>query len=65
LSLFNKFGSSIKGVRTAGIGPHIGEGDLLASALLEKKSVLRIEQENTEGAMEQTSVDVFHKMAFL
>lgn len=49
-------------MRTASIGPHVGEGDLFTGTLLEKQTVLRIEQEDTEGSMQETLVDIFHKM---
>jgi len=47
-------------MRAACICPHIWESDLLGRALLEKKTVLGVEEEDGEGAVEQSSVDVFH-----
>jgi hypothetical protein len=38
-------------VRAACVGPHIGEGDLLGSALLKEQLVLVVEQEDGEGTV--------------
>lgn len=61
-------GTSLAGdtqrVRAAGVGPHIGEGDLLGSALLEEELVLVVEEEDGECAVEETLVDVGHEMAW-
>ncbi len=48
----------------AGVGPHIWESYLLGSTLLEEKSVLGVEKEDRECAVEETFVDVGHQMAF-
>lgn len=50
-------------MRAASVCPHVGERDLFAGTLLKKKTVLRIEQEDAEGSMQETLVDVFHQMA--
>jgi len=47
------------------VGPHIRKGNLLRGALLEEKSVFRIEEEDGKGAVQQTLVDVLHQMANL
>jgi hypothetical protein len=52
-----------QGVGAAGIGPHIGEGDLLSGALLEQKAVLRVKEENGKGTVKETLVNVGHQMA--
>lgn len=63
-----KFRSSFAGntqwVGAAGVGPHVREGNFLAGALLEQKAFAGIEQEDREGAMEKTFVNVRHKMAY-
>lgn len=41
------------------------EGDLLRGSLLEKQSILRIEEKDGEGAVQQSFVDVLHEMADL
>lgn len=56
-------GRDVQGVRTAGVGPQIGEGDLLSSALLEKKFVLVVEEEDGKGTVKKTLIDVGHEMA--
>lgn len=50
-------------VRAAGVGPHVGEGDLLRGALLQEELVLVVEEEDGEGAVEEAFVDVGHEMA--
>lgn len=50
-------------VRAAGVGPHVGESDLLGGALLEKELVLVVEEEDGEGTVKETLVDVGHEMA--
>lgn len=52
-----------QGVGAAGVGPHVGEGDLLAGALLEEELVLVVEEEDREGSVEETLVDVGHEVA--
>lgn len=52
-------------VRAAGVGPLIGEGNLLGSALLEEKAVVGVEEEDGKGAVEESSADVVHYMASL
>ena len=52
-----------KGVRAAGVGPHVGERDLLRSALLEKQLVLIVEEEDGEGAVQETLFNVGHQVA--
>ena len=53
----------VKRVGAAGVGPHVGEGDLLGSALLKEKLVLVVEEEDGEGTVKETLVDVGHEMA--
>lgn len=50
-------------MRAAGIRPHVWEGDLLRSTLLKKESVLRVEKEDGECAVEEALVDVGHQVA--
>ena len=52
-----------EGVRAAGIGPHVREGDLLRRTLLQKKPILVIKEEDGEGSVEKALVDVGHQMA--
>lgn len=52
-----------KGVRTASVGPHIRESDLLGSTLLQKEAVLGVEEENGEGTVQETFVNVGHQVA--
>lgn len=48
---------------TAGVGPHIGKGDLLSGTLLEEQTLLRVEEEDRERSVQETLVDIRHKMA--
>lgn len=58
------FGEVIEGVRAAGVGPHIREGDLLRCALLEEElAVGGAEDKAREGTMEKTLVNVLHQVA--
>ena len=50
-------------VRAASVRPHVREGDLFGGALLQKQALVGIEEENGEGAVEETAVDVGHQMA--
>lgn len=50
-------------VGTAGVGPHVGEGNLLGGALLQKQTLVGVEQENGKGTVEETLVDVGHQVA--
>lgn len=47
----------------AGVGPHVGEGDLLGGALLKEQFVLIVEEEDGKGTVEEALVDVGHEMA--
>jgi hypothetical protein len=58
-------GRDMKRVRAASVGPHIGEGNLLGSALLEEKFVFVVKEENGEGTVKEALVDVGHEMADL
>ena len=58
-----RLGGHTEGVRAAGVGPHIGEGDLFRGALLEQQLVLVVEEEDGEGSVEEALVDVCHEMA--
>lgn len=51
-----------QGMGAAGIRPQVGEGDFFRRALLEKKSLFRIEEEYGEGTVEEAFVDVGHEM---
>ena len=50
-------------MRAASVCPHVGESDLLGCALLQEQSVLGVEKEDREGAVQQSLIDVFHQMA--
>jgi len=41
-------------VAAAGVGPDFGEGYLARGSLLQEQLFLRVEEENTEGAVEHT-----------
>jgi hypothetical protein len=56
-------GRDVERVRAASVGPHIGEGDLLGSALLEEELVLIVEEEDRKGTVKETLVNVGHEMA--
>lgn len=58
-----RLGGHAEGVRAAGVGPHVGEGDLFRGALLEEQLVLVVEEEDGEGSVEEALVDVGHEMA--
>jgi hypothetical protein len=61
-----RLGRMRQGMRTARVRPHVGEGDLLAGALLQQQFVrLGMEEEDAEGAVEETVVDVGHEVAGL
>jgi len=53
-----------KRVRAAGVGPHVGEGDLLAGALLQKEALVGVEQKNGEGTVQETLFNVGHQVAW-
>lgn len=50
-------------MRAASVCPHVRECDLLGGALLEEESVLGVEEENGESAVEESLVDVLHQVA--
>lgn len=52
-----------QGVRAASIRPHVGEGDFLASALLQQELVLVVKEKDGEGSVKEAFVDVAHEMA--
>jgi hypothetical protein len=66
LILFNLFlFKIIQRMRTASIGPHIWESDLLSGALLKEQfPIFWTEDECAKCTMEQTLSDIFHKMAY-
>lgn len=59
-----RLGGNVERVGTAGVGPHVGEGDLLGGALLEEELVLVVEEENGKSTVEEALVDVGHEMAW-
>lgn len=63
-----KVGASLsrhaQGVGAAGIGPHIGEGDFLRRALLEKELILVVEKEDRESPVKKALLDVCHEVAW-
>ena len=54
----------VERVGAAGVGPHVGEGDLFRGALLQEQLVLVVEEENGEGSVQEALVDVRHKVAW-
>lgn len=50
-------------VRATSVRPHIRECDLLGGALLKEESVLGVEKEDGESAVEESLVDVLHQVA--
>lgn len=58
-------GGNAQRVRAAGVGPHIGEGDLLSGALLEEQLVLVVEEEDGKGTVQEPLVDVGHQVAYM
>jgi hypothetical protein len=50
-------------VRAACVCPHVRECNLLGRSLLEEESVLGVEEEDGEGAVEEAFVDVLHQVA--
>jgi hypothetical protein len=64
---FFQFGATFtwnsKWMGAACIGPHIWESNLLGRPLLDEQFVLRIKEENREGAMQQPLVNIGHEMA--
>lgn len=58
-----RLGGDAERVRAASVGPHIGEGDLLGSPLLQQQLVLIVKEEDGEGAVKEPLVDVLHQMA--
>ena len=59
-----RLAGDVQGVGAAGVGPQVGEGDLLGCALLQKQAVLVVEQEDREGPVKEALVDVGHQMAY-
>ena len=53
----------VEHVRTAGVGPHVGESDLFRGALLEQEAVFGVEQEDGECAVQKTLINVAHQVA--
>lgn len=49
-----------QGVRAAGVGPHVGEGDFLGGTLLKQQALVGIEQEDGEGTVEKALINVCH-----
>lgn len=64
----NEVGASLAGdaerVRAAGVGPHVGERNLLGGSLLEEELVLVVEEEDGKGAVKEALVDVGHQVAW-
>lgn len=58
-------GGNAQRVRAAGVGPHVGEGDLLSGALLEEQLVLVVEEEDGKGTVQESLVDVGHQVAYM
>lgn len=52
-----------KRMRAAGVGPHVGESDLLRGSLLQQETVLVVEKEDGKGAVQQTLLNVLHQVA--
>lgn len=49
-------------VTAAGVGPESREGNLVIRALLKQELTLRVEEEHTEGAVQETLVDVLREV---
>jgi len=47
----------------ASVGPHVRESDLLSRTLLEKQFILGVEEEDGEGAMQKSLLDIGQEMA--
>lgn len=52
-----------KRVGAAGVGPHVGEGNLLGGALLQQQALVGVEEEDGKGTVKKTLVDVGHQVA--
>lgn len=64
LQLNTSLARNAQGMRAACIRPHIRKGDLFGRTLLEEELILGIEEEDGEGAVEETFVDVGHEVAW-
>jgi hypothetical protein len=61
LQVVTEFGHAVQGVRTTCIGPLVWEGDFFGGALLEQKFMGKgVEEEDGEGAVEETFLDIGH-----
>lgn len=58
-------GGNAQRVRAAGVGPHVGERNLLSGALLEQQLVLVVEEEDGKGTVQEALVDVGHQVAYM
>jgi hypothetical protein len=58
-------GGNAQRVGAAGVGPEVGERDLLGGSLLEQQAILGVEEEDGECAVKEAFVDVLHKVAHL
>lgn len=58
-------GGNAQRVGAAGVGPEVGESDLLGGSLLEEQAVLGVEEEDGECAVKEAFVDVLHEVANL
>lgn len=66
LLCFFEFALDGERVGAARVGPHVGEGDLLGGPALEEQLAgLGVKEEDGEGAMQETLVDVGHEVALL
>jgi hypothetical protein len=64
LALLDNLALNVKRVRAASVGPHVGEGDLLRGTLLDQETTVgRAEEEDGEGAVQETLVDRGHEVA--
>lgn len=52
-----------KRVGAAGVGPHVGESNLLRGSLLQKQTVLVVEEEDGESTVQQALLNVLHQVA--
>lgn len=59
----SRFSRNAQRMRAASVRPHVRERDLLGRSLLQEESILGVEEEDGESAVEESLVDVFHQMA--
>lgn len=63
IELRARLSGDAQGVGAAGVRPHVGEGDLLGRTLLKQQALVRVEEENGEGTVEEAAINVGHQVA--